>query len=109
MDIPPDYQPALDDGKLVVAHAGLKETFQGRASGRMITDRWRLKLPLIGRLSHLFAMTQFTRSLAILLGGGTPSLFSAPQVQRTLRLTQLLPLLEVFDDETEAVASFPAA
>jgi type IV pilus assembly protein PilC len=41
-------------------------------SGRMITDRWRLKLPLIGRLSHLFAMTQFTRSLAILLGGGTP-------------------------------------
>ena len=29
-----------------------------------------------------------------------------PQVQRTLLLTQLLPLLEVFDDETEAVASF---
>lgn len=25
----------LDDGKLVVAHAGLKETFQGRASGRV--------------------------------------------------------------------------
>jgi anti-sigma B factor antagonist len=30
----------------------------------------------------------------------------APQVQRTLRLTQILPLLEVYDSEEEAVASF---
>ena len=29
-----------------------------------------------------------------------------PTVERTLRLTQLLPLLEVFDDEEQAVASF---
>jgi type IV pilus assembly protein PilC len=41
-------------------------------SGRRITDRWRLKLPLVGRLAHLFAVSQFTRSLAVLLGGGTP-------------------------------------
>jgi type IV pilus assembly protein PilC len=40
--------------------------------GRLVTDRWRLRLPLIGRLAHLFALSQFTRSLAILLGGGTP-------------------------------------
>jgi anti-sigma B factor antagonist len=32
----------------------------------------------------------------------------APQVARTLKLTQLLPLLEVYDDEAEAVASFVA-
>ena len=32
----------------------------------------------------------------------------APQVERTLKLTQLLPLLEVYDDEAEAVASFVA-
>ena len=32
-----------------------------------------------------------------------------PQVQRTLRLTQILPLLEVYDDEAEAVASFTPA
>ncbi len=31
------------------------------------------------------------------------------QVQRTLRLTQLLPLLEVFDDESAAVESFQVA
>jgi type IV pilus assembly protein PilC len=41
-------------------------------SGRLITDRWKLKLPLLGRLTHLFALSQFSRSLAILLGGGTP-------------------------------------
>ncbi len=40
--------------------------------GRMITDRWRLKVPLVGRLAHLFALSQFSRSLAVLLGGGTP-------------------------------------
>ena len=40
--------------------------------GRLTTDRWKLRLPLIGRLTHLFALSQFTRSLAILLGGGTP-------------------------------------
>jgi type IV pilus assembly protein PilC len=41
-------------------------------SGRLITDRWKLRLPLVGRLTHLFALSQFSRSLAILLGGGTP-------------------------------------
>ena len=32
----------------------------------------------------------------------------APSVKRTLKLTQLLPLLEVYDDEGTAVASFDA-
>jgi type IV pilus assembly protein PilC len=41
-------------------------------SGRRITDRWRLRIPVVGRLAHLFAASQFTRSLAVLLGGGTP-------------------------------------
>ena len=41
-------------------------------SGRLLTDRWKLRLPLVGRLTHLFALSQFSRSLAILLGGGTP-------------------------------------
>jgi len=41
-------------------------------AGRLLTDRWMLRLPLVGRLNHLFALSQFSRSLAILLGGGTP-------------------------------------
>jgi len=41
-------------------------------SGQRITDRWRLSIPVIGRLGLLFAVSQFTRSLGVLLGGGTP-------------------------------------
>jgi type IV pilus assembly protein PilC len=41
-------------------------------AGRRITDRWRLAIPVVGRLAHLFAVSQFTRSLGVLLGGGTP-------------------------------------
>ena len=41
-------------------------------AGRLMTDRWKLKLPFVGRLTHLFALSQFSRSMAILLGGGTP-------------------------------------
>jgi anti-sigma B factor antagonist len=44
--------------------------------------------------------------LAKRFGGTVKLLRPAPQVQRTLLLTQLLPLLEIFDDEAEAVASF---
>jgi len=40
--------------------------------GRLITDRWKLKVPLAGRLAHLFSLSQFSRSMAVLLGGGTP-------------------------------------
>jgi anti-sigma B factor antagonist len=39
-------------------------------------------------------------------GAAVKLLKPQPQVARTLRLTQILPLLEVFDDEAEAVASF---
>lgn len=40
--------------------------------GRWITDRLKLRVPLVGRIAHLFALSQFSRSMAILLGGGTP-------------------------------------
>jgi anti-sigma B factor antagonist len=39
-------------------------------------------------------------------GGVVKLMRPGPAIKRTLRLTQLLPLLEVFDDEDEAVASF---
>jgi anti-sigma B factor antagonist len=44
--------------------------------------------------------------LARRFGAAVKLLRPGPHIQRTLRLTQLLPLLEVFDDEEEAVASF---
>lgn len=42
------------------------------ARGRRLIDRVKLRIPILGPLAHLFAMSQFTRSLAVLLGGGTP-------------------------------------
>jgi anti-sigma B factor antagonist len=39
-------------------------------------------------------------------GAAVKLLRPGPHIQRTLRLTQILPLLEVYDDEQEAVASF---
>ena len=44
--------------------------------------------------------------LARRFGASVKLLRPRPQVERTLRLTQLLPLLEVYDDEDRAVASF---
>ena len=46
--------------------------------------------------------------LAERFGATIKLLRPGPHIQRTLRLTQLLPLLEVFDDEAVAVASFQA-
>jgi len=40
--------------------------------GRMIIDRWKLRIPVLGGLAHLFSMSQFSRSMAVLLGAGTP-------------------------------------
>jgi len=40
--------------------------------GRRFVDRWTLQVPMLGGLAHLFALSQFTRSLSVLLNGGTP-------------------------------------
>lgn len=42
------------------------------STGRQWSDGFLLKLPFLGGLFQRFAITQFTRSLATLLGGGTP-------------------------------------
>ncbi len=41
-------------------------------AGRIALDRLRLRLPFIGQVFHFFALSQFVRSLATLLAGGTP-------------------------------------
>jgi type IV pilus assembly protein PilC len=42
------------------------------AEGRVAWDGWKLRIPLLGRVLHLFALSEFTRSLATLLAGGIP-------------------------------------
>jgi len=40
--------------------------------GRKLVDRFQLRLPVLGQLAHMFALSQFTRSLGVMLGGGIP-------------------------------------
>jgi type IV pilus assembly protein PilC len=42
------------------------------SSGRLWLDAMSLKVPIVGGIFRRFAITQFTRSLSTLLGGGTP-------------------------------------
>jgi type IV pilus assembly protein PilC len=41
-------------------------------TGRLLWDRFKLHVPLVGGVLHRFAIMQFTQSLGTLLAGGTP-------------------------------------
>ncbi|HYM61127.1 MAG TPA: type II secretion system F family protein [Thermoanaerobaculia bacterium] len=41
-------------------------------TGRVVWDRFKLRIPLVGGILHRFAIMQFSQSLGTLLGGGTP-------------------------------------
>jgi type IV pilus assembly protein PilC len=43
-----------------------------KSTGRMIWDRVKLHIPLVGGVLHRFSILQFTQSLGTLLSGGTP-------------------------------------
>jgi len=45
-----------------------------KEQGRLTLDRWRLRLPLIGRLNLLIATSRFSRTMATLLAAGQPLL-----------------------------------
>ncbi len=61
---------------IIVGALGAAAFFLSRwfrtASGRQWVDAAILKLPVVGGIFRRFAITQFTRSLGTLLGGGTP-------------------------------------
>ena len=58
-------------GGLVAAFVGLRY-FARTDRGREFFDAQYLKLPFVGGIFRRFAISQFTRSLATLLSGGTP-------------------------------------
>jgi type IV pilus assembly protein PilC len=43
-----------------------------KSTGRLVWDRFKLHIPLVGGVLHRFAIMQFTQSLGTLLSGGTP-------------------------------------
>ena len=56
---------------LVVGSVLLRRWF-GSSVGRLAVDRWRLRVPVLGRVFHGFAVSEFTRALSTLLEGGFP-------------------------------------
>lgn len=56
----------------VVVIVYLFKWWKGTPFGRRLVDRWTLYVPLVGRLAQLFSLSQFTRSMSVLLNGGTP-------------------------------------
>jgi type IV pilus assembly protein PilC len=58
-------------GGTIVA-AFLLRRWANTTTGRLIWDRIKLRIPLVGGVLHRFAILQFTQSLGTLLSGGTP-------------------------------------
>ena len=56
----------------VVVGAWLLRRWMRTDTGRLAVDRARLRIPFIGKIFHLFSLSQFVRSLATLIAGGTP-------------------------------------
>lgn len=54
---------------LIFSFLSFKETYKGKQK----IDQYVLKIPLVGDIVHLFAVSQFTRSFGTLVGGGTPA------------------------------------
>lgn len=57
-------------GSAVVGVVVMRRWIQ--TTGRLLWDRFKLRLPFVGPVFHRFAVMQFTQSLGTLLGGGTP-------------------------------------
>ena len=51
-------------------------SFMASAHGRQLWDSWRLKVPVIGRIARLVAITRFCRILGMMLANGVPLLES---------------------------------
>ena len=56
----------------VVATLVAFSRWRATPSGRREIDRWRLRLPVLGPVLRLFAVSEYCRSLATLLSGGMP-------------------------------------
>ncbi len=58
-------------GGLLAAGLLLRRWLRSERGG-ISWDRWQLRWPFLGEVFHLFALSQFVRSLATLVAGGTP-------------------------------------
>lgn len=71
----------------------LFRNWKATPGGRLVVDRWLLSIPLIGKLARHFALSQLTRSLGILLGGGTPMVPALDTAASSINNTWLAQLM----------------
>ena len=68
------------------------------STGRLLWDRFKLHVPLVGGVLHRFAILQFTQSLGTLLSGGTPMVpaieIAAQSVTNQLVSTKILGIVQ---------------
>lgn len=57
---------------ILILLAGALSLWKKTNKGRLLIDQFKLKLPVVGMVSHKYALTQFVRSLATMLQGGIP-------------------------------------
>jgi len=86
-------------------------------AGRLSVDRLRLRIPFVGDIFHLLGLSQFTRSLGTLLGGGTPMVYALEVAVSTVTnraiswpLTRVIPKVregQALWSSLEATGLFP--
>jgi type IV pilus assembly protein PilC len=75
-------------GGLLIAYM-LARRWLHSQPGQIALDRVKLHVPFVGRIFHLFALSQFVRSLGTLLAGGTP-LVNALEIASTTVTNQAI-------------------
>lgn len=85
---------------LLIGALLLFKRWSEKEEGRLRIDGWRLKIPVIGRLSLLIATSRFSRTLSTLLASGLPLLRA---LEITSKLLNNLVLQQVIDDASHKV------
>jgi anti-sigma B factor antagonist len=96
------------EGRLVM---GLGDEILREVVNELLAENWKKILLNLRKVSIMDSsgMGEIVSSwkVAKSFGAAVKLLRPGDGIKRTLRLTQILPLLEVYDDEDDAVASFP--
>jgi len=96
------------EGRLVM---GIGDEILREVVNELLAENWKKILLNLRKVSIMDSsgMGEIVSSwkVAKSFGAAVKLLRPGDGIKRTLRLTQILPLLEVFDDEDQAVASFP--
>lgn len=88
---------------------GAARAWARSAGGRAATDRWLLRLPLVGRFARQLELSRWTRHLGVMVGHGLPVLQALEVANATLTNAALRGSLERVTSAVQDGASLSAA